>query len=60
MSLKEEYGTLYKQRLDYPLVDHQVAISVPGDIILGGLFSVHTKGERRHAAPRSTTVASKG
>ncbi|KAJ8977494.1 hypothetical protein NQ317_005753 [Molorchus minor] len=27
------------------VLDHQVAVSVPGDIILGGLFPVHTKGE---------------
>lgn len=27
-------------------LDQQVAVSVPGDIILGGLFPVHTKGER--------------
>lgn len=27
-------------------IDQQVAVSVPGDIILGGLFPVHTKGEK--------------
>ncbi|KAG5868276.1 hypothetical protein JTB14_025801 [Gonioctena quinquepunctata] len=27
-------------------LDLQVAVSVPGDIILGGLFPVHTKGDR--------------
>lgn len=30
----------------------QVAVSVPGDIILGGLFPVHEKGERTACGPQ--------
>lgn len=32
--------------------DQQVSVSVPGDIILGGLFPVHEKGERSACGPQ--------
>ncbi|XP_056645279.1 metabotropic glutamate receptor isoform X2 [Diorhabda sublineata] len=33
-------------------IDQQVAVSVSGDIILGGLFPVHTKGDKTPCGPQ--------